>query len=79
MSDHWFRWRPPDVGQGYSIANWKGWAAAALFIVVSTVAAIVPPVMASGATWSFIAAALLFLAVVGGFIWVVRTHSDWNG
>lgn len=79
MAEPWFRWRKPDEGQGYSIASREGLAVAIVFVVVSTVAAVAPPVIGHGTLPSVLLGALLFAACVAGLLATVRAHSDWQG
>ena len=79
MADLWFRARRVDEGQGYSVANWKGGAAATAFCAVALLALGAPWVADRGGPLGFAIGALLFLIVLAIFMLIVRRHSDWRG
>ena len=75
----WFRARREAEGTGYGIASNEGLLVTILFVALVTLSAILPPLLAGGSYASFGSAALLCAAEIAAFVWIIRTHSDWNG
>jgi hypothetical protein len=83
MSDYWFK--PKTYGYGAAPANWKGWSAMLVFIVVDLVIAfvlIVRPVLSGGkpGIGQIALFVVLMIATTAVFIWicVVKTEGKWR-
>jgi hypothetical protein len=79
MAGQWFRWRPPDEGQGYTIASKEGLAVTIGFVALSAAVAVVPPLLGHGSWLSIAIAMILFCACVAALLATIRKHSDWRG
>ena len=79
MTDHWFK--PKTHGYGASAANWKGWAATFVFLLLELVLAfvfLIRPMTAGGAfsTRLFVIWLVLTIVATVAFVWVAKAKTD---
>lgn len=61
------------------MASVEGLLASLAFVFIATAALTIPWLLDKGGSLGFAIGAVLFSAAIGGFVLVVRAHSDWRG
>lgn len=57
----------------------KGLLASVAFVIVATLVLVIPWLLGRGGPAGFAVGAVLSVPTMGGFLLVVRRHSDWRG
>jgi uncharacterized membrane protein len=79
MADYWFK--PHAYGYGATPANWKGWAAVAVYVatvssLVLSVATLPADLPEGPGTWQVVTAALMIAALTWVFLRLCRLKTD---